>query len=290
MEKLLLRPDISGHFAHILSSNLTPLIERHVKEAITKTFIPIYSQQSSAMHQDLLRELRNEIHSVKTELTAWQSEAFRSQEVCPATLSNIPKLTFSQSSIRELEHTVRALSDQVKYLSVNSAGHHSILQQPQARNSPGTNVPAIQPTLPQSLHRQQNPPQSNQPPSNYGHTISNFQQQPPPPPPPVMHGPWYGSGIAAPQASHPATLPQPPPSQAPSERTPPIKPEQWDEIYLGVLHTQDASKLRELLSHTNPELIMPLNGPSLVSQAVILTLVHRVSLSSLHFGHVSIFK
>jgi hypothetical protein len=81
MEKLLLRPDISGHFAHILSSNLTPLIERHVKEAITKTFIPIYSQQSSVMHQDLLRELRTEIHSVKTELTAWQSEAFRSQEV-----------------------------------------------------------------------------------------------------------------------------------------------------------------------------------------------------------------
>jgi hypothetical protein len=84
MEKLLLRPDISGHFAHILSSNLTPLIERHVKEAIAKTFIPIYSQQASAMHQDLLRELRNEIHSVKTELTAWQSEAFRSQEVPPS--------------------------------------------------------------------------------------------------------------------------------------------------------------------------------------------------------------
>lgn len=81
IEKLLLRPDISGHFAHILSSNLTPLIERQIKEAITKTFIPVYSQQSSAMHQEVLRELRNEIHTVKTELTAWQSEAFRSQEV-----------------------------------------------------------------------------------------------------------------------------------------------------------------------------------------------------------------
>ena len=81
VEKLLLRPDISGHFSHILSSNLTPLIERHVKEAISKTFIPIYSQQSSVMHQELLRELRTEIHNVKTELTTWQSEAFRSQEV-----------------------------------------------------------------------------------------------------------------------------------------------------------------------------------------------------------------
>lgn len=81
MEKLLLRPDISNHFAHILSSNLTPLIERHVKDAVAKTFIPMYSQQSSSMHQELLRELRTEIHSVKTELTAWQSEAFRNHEV-----------------------------------------------------------------------------------------------------------------------------------------------------------------------------------------------------------------
>lgn len=172
---------------------------------------------------------------------------------------------------------MRALSDQVKYLSVNSAGHHNLLQQSQARNSPGTNVPAIQPTLPQSLNRQQNPPQMNLPSSNYGHNISNFQQQQPPPQPQPLHGPWYGTGLAAPQASHPATLPQAPPQQQPpSDRTPPIKPEQWDDIYLGVLHTQDASKLRELLSRTNPDLIMPLNGPSLVSQAVILTLVHRV--------------
>jgi hypothetical protein len=71
-------------------------------------------------------------------------------------------------------------------------------------------------------------------------------------------------------------MPQPPPQQSQQNQSPPIKADQWDEIYLGVLHTQDASKLRELLSHTNPELIMPLNGPALVSQAVILTLVHRV--------------
>lgn len=81
IEKLLLRSDIAGHFAHVMSSNLIPLIERHVKEAIQKTFVPIYSQQSSIMHQELLRELRAEIHNVKTELTAWQGEAFRSQEV-----------------------------------------------------------------------------------------------------------------------------------------------------------------------------------------------------------------
>jgi len=32
-----------------------------------------------------------------------------------------------------------------------------------------------------------------------------------------------------------------------------------------------------LLSRTNPEVVLPLNGPPLVSQAVILTLVHRLS-------------
>lgn len=128
--------------------------------------------------------------------------------------------------------------------------------------------------------RSQNIPPVNPPPSNYGHTHNNFQQQQQQQPQQQpLHAPWFASGIAAPQASHPATLPQPPPPQPQpqQERTPPIKPEQWDEMYLGVLHTQDASKLRELLSHTNPELIMPLNGNSLVSQAVILTLVHRLS-------------
>lgn len=81
MEKLLFRPDISNHLAHVLATNLTPIIERHVKDAIAKTFIPVYSQQASAMHQELLRELRGEIHGVKSELTAWQNEAFRSHDV-----------------------------------------------------------------------------------------------------------------------------------------------------------------------------------------------------------------
>lgn len=83
IEKLLLRPDISAHFAHLLSSSLTPLLERQVKEAVTKTFLPVYSQQSSSYHQEVLRELRTEMHSLKSEVTAWQNDAFRNQEVCP---------------------------------------------------------------------------------------------------------------------------------------------------------------------------------------------------------------
>lgn len=188
-------------------------------------------------------------------------------------------LTLLQTSIRELEHTVRTLSEQVKFLSMNPAGPPSTLHQfqppPQVHNSPGPSVAQHAP--PSNSHlRQQNMPPPPQP-QNYPH---NFQQQPPPP---VMHPAWYGPAIAAPQASHPATIPQPPPQPPQQERTPPIKAEQWDDIYLNILHTQDPSKLRELLAHTNPELIMPLNGPTLVSQAVLLTLVHRVRGSLLAF-------
>ncbi|KAF9001924.1 hypothetical protein BDQ17DRAFT_1357730 [Cyathus striatus] len=265
MEKLLLRPDISSHFAHVLSNNLTPLIERHVKDAISKTFIPIYSQQSSAMHQEILRELRHELHNIKSELTAWQGEAFRSHE----------------SSIRELEHTVRTLSEQVKYLSMNTSGSlHHLPPSQKAQHSPGLGVTQIPSNIGQPSHmRPQNipPPNNPPPPPNYAHNVPSYQ---PPSQPPPMHSQWFGANIAAPQASHPATLPPTLPSQSQQqqqERSSPIKPDQWDEMYLGVLHTQDAGKLRDLLSRTNPELVMPLNGSSLVSQAVILTLLHRLS-------------
>lgn len=257
IEKLLLRSDFSSHFAHNISTTLTPLIERHVKEAIAKTFIPVYSQQSSAIHQELLREMRAELHSVKTELTSWHTELSRNHE----------------SSIRDLEHTVRTLSDQIKYLSMNTSASGIHLQQTQpSHNSP---VPAVS-QIQQPHLRQPALPTGVQSTSNYVPT--KFSQQPQQQP--VIHSSWFPSGIAAPQASHPATIPQPPQAQAQpitQDRSPPIKHDQWDEIYLSVLQTQDASKLRDLLSHTNPELIMPLNGQCLVSQAVILTLIHRLS-------------
>ncbi|KAJ7273234.1 hypothetical protein C8J57DRAFT_1317219 [Mycena rebaudengoi] len=251
MEKLLLRPDISAHFAQMLSSSLTPLIDRHVKDAVNKSLIPSFAQQSAAMHQELLREVRTEIHGLKSELTSWQSEAFRGQE----------------TSIRELEHTVRALAEQVKFLSLNPPPPttlHQFQQPQQVHNSPGPSVQHAQSTgmaQPPPHLRQPNMQQNmqqNLPPvaqQQGGYPPHNFQQHPQPPP--VMQPAWYGPAIAAPQASHPATMPQPP--QAPQqqqERTPPIK------------GRSDPAKLRELLSHTNPELIMPLNGPTLLSAVI----------------------
>jgi len=44
-----------------------------------------------------------------------------------------------------------------------------------------------------------------------------------------------------------------------------------------VLGTQDIRQLRELLARSNPEGVMPLKGQPPLSQAVILTLVHRLA-------------
>jgi hypothetical protein len=83
IEKLLLRPDVSSHVARTFSAAVTPIIERHVKEAINKTLIPAYTAQSSAMHQELSHEIHAEMLNIKKEVIAWQSEALRGQEVGP---------------------------------------------------------------------------------------------------------------------------------------------------------------------------------------------------------------
>ncbi|KIK63644.1 hypothetical protein GYMLUDRAFT_40712 [Collybiopsis luxurians FD-317 M1] len=275
LEKLLTRSDISGHFSHLLSSQLTPLIERHVKEAVNKTLIPVYSQQSSAMHQDLLRELRNELHSFKSEMTSWQNETIRNQE----------------SSIRELERNMRALSDQVKFMSMNLTGStlHQIQHPAPTHGSPASNVSQSsglnQMNQPPASHRQPNLPSL---PSTSSQISSQLSSQLPSQMPQYSMGTqgssyqpqgtqpqWFSHSIAAPQASHPVV--PPPPAHPQPQRSPSIPPDQWDEMYLGVLHTQDTNKLRELLATTDPDLIMPLNGTPLVSQAVVLTLVHRLA-------------
>src|ERR1700722_11916878 len=170
-----------------------------------------------------------------------------------------------QSLIRDLEHTVRSLADQVKFLSMNAPPvlpmHHHVT----TRGSPVPSVPHAQTNMNQLPHRPQPVPPAA---TNYA---QNYQQQAQPAP---IHGPWYTPPtIAAPQASHPAAPPPPPPQ---IQRTPPVQQEDWDETYLAVLGTQDPRQLRDLLVRSNPEVIMPMNGPGPLSKAVILTLLHRV--------------
>ncbi|KAF5386777.1 hypothetical protein D9615_001668 [Tricholomella constricta] len=276
LEKLLFRADISAHFAHILSTNLTPLLGGHVHEAMSKTFVPLYNQQMNRMHQELSQELRHEIHGLKAELMSWQRDLFRNQE----------------TSIRELEHTVRTLSDHVKFLSLNPAASMHSLQQSQTRNSPGSIVPPVQGGMNQMHPRQQNPPVPSQGPASYGHKLGTLQQQlqpqQAPQAPPVVHPSWYSSSIAAPQASHPATIPQPPPppplpqpqpqlKQQPEPKTSPDANDTWESIFLPAVLSEDLRDLQVLLGRMNADVVMPLDRPGPLSQPVILTAMHRLA-------------
>ena len=77
----MLRPDVSTHVARNFSVTVTPLIERHVKESITKTLIPAYAEATTAMQMNLSREISSEILNLKKEIVTWQGEALRGTEV-----------------------------------------------------------------------------------------------------------------------------------------------------------------------------------------------------------------
>ena len=81
MEKLLLRPTLSNHFANLISSTLTPVIERQIKDLLGSNFYQYQSQQTSSLHQDLVREMRSEIAAIKSDLGNWHGENIRTQEV-----------------------------------------------------------------------------------------------------------------------------------------------------------------------------------------------------------------
>lgn len=253
IERMLLRPDISLHIARTVSGAVTPVIEKQVKDAITKTLIPAYTQQSSAMHQELSREIHTEILNLKKDIITWQTEALRGQETI----------------IRELEQSVRMLSEQVKFLALNPP---TIIQQAPSRYSPSASSSQHQQGVPQLLRQQGLVPTTQS--HSYNPPMQGPFQQPQQQQPP-MHGNWFNANIAAPQASHP-TAPPPLPTKQ-TMRSSPAQPEEWDDTYLAVLGNQDIRQLRELLARSNPDVTMPLNGPSPLSQAVILTLVHRLT-------------
>ncbi|KAH9934831.1 uncharacterized protein B0H18DRAFT_978500 [Fomitopsis serialis] len=86
IERMLLRPEISSQIARNVSNAVTPVVERQLKETVSKNLIQVYQQQTNHMHQEL------------------SQTAFRSQE----------------GMIRELEQTVRSLAEQMRLLSHNS--------------------------------------------------------------------------------------------------------------------------------------------------------------------------
>ena len=82
IEKMFVKPEVSNQIARNLSSALTPVIERHVKETVANTLVPVYQARTTQMHQDLSHEIRTEIAGLKQEVISWQNDSFRKQEVC----------------------------------------------------------------------------------------------------------------------------------------------------------------------------------------------------------------
>ena len=191
---------------------------------------------------------------LRKEIVTWQNESSRTQD----------------NVIRDLEQTVKMLSEQVKYLALNNSVSNTPSHMLPSRGSPAPPAPTNQQQsglVNQYRHQGQLPAQQ----SGYSQQHGGYQQTLPPPP--VLHNPqaWFNANIAAPQASHPTA---PPPVQT---HTPPAPTEEWDESYLAVLGTQDLRQLKDLLARSNPEVTMPLGSTPPLSQAVILTLVHRLA-------------
>ncbi|KAH8833421.1 kinase-like domain-containing protein [Flagelloscypha sp. PMI_526] len=57
----------------------------------------------------------------------------------------------------------------------------------------------------------------------------------------------------------------------------PRRTRDWEKIFLDVLESQNHNELRSLLACAGTDEIVPTNGPPLVSQAVVLALMHRLA-------------
>jgi len=255
IEKLLLRPDVSNNVARTFSSAITPLIERNVKETINKTLVPAYIEATTALQQETVQEIMDQVAHIKQDLTTWQNESMKS----------------THNLIRDMDQTIRSLTEQVKTLAtqVNTRSP-----------TPRTETAAVD----YSQHHRQGPgPNNSAPPPSY---LSYPQPQPQPQPqsqpqPQPQQGGWVNPGITqsiqAPLGPPPQAIPNivSPPIQAPA----PVRVEDWDSTFLNTLGQNDHKQLRDLLSRSPPDVVLPVGQSSPLSQTVILALIHRMAMS-----------
>lgn len=164
-----------------------------------------------------------------------------------------------------MEHTLRNLSDQVKLLSMNFSigasqphGHHQVRV---PASPPGSSGSMGHPPLPAHMRQPVGPQMQS-----YPGAVGVYDRQPP-----AQAQGWYQQPSMANQPTPPSTS-----TQAVNLPTSSSKADEWEEIFMTVLTSQDLRQLQELLARSNPEVILPSNGKAPLSQAVILTLVHRV--------------
>ncbi|KAG8865326.1 hypothetical protein FRB96_000216 [Tulasnella sp. 330] len=258
IEKLLLRPDVSNNVARTFSSAITPLIERNVKEMINKSLVPAYTEATSAMQQEIVQEVIGQVGQIKKDIAAWQNESLKG----------------THNLIRDMDQTIRSLTEQVRTLAMqvqaNSARsatprtETTAVEYPQQhhRQAPVTTAPSTSSFLPSYSQPQQ---------GSWGNPTMNTQpvQSPLGPllPPPTM-------ASAAPPTQAPA------PAPAPHRAEPtPHRNEDWDSTFLNTLGQNDHKQIRDLLSRTPPDSVLPVGQVSPLSQTVILALIHRLALS-----------
>lgn len=183
-----------------------------------------------------------------------------------------------------MDQTIRAMAEQMKFISMSLPALSQGSMGSRSSGSPSAASSATfasgQSPMNAAHHRAPALPPMN---SNYAPT--NYQQGPTPS---ALHNQWYapplsgshGNGQSGlPQSASQNVMQQPPPPTGP-------RPEEMDDTFLAVLGTQDMKQLRELLARSTPDVIMPTSGTGPLSQAVILTLVHRVSLFQIPLWHL----
>jgi len=75
-------------------------------------------------------------------------------------------------------------------------------------------------------------------------------------------------------AAHGFPVPQPPVQQSQYQQD---RPEEWEKAFLTALSSPDIRPLRELLAQCPADKVMPLNGPLLVGQTIVLSVIHKVA-------------
>jgi hypothetical protein len=155
----------------------------------------------------------------------------------------------SKAVIQELERTVKTLADQAKTLSLNATGStHPILAQPSQTHVSRTEFACSRPPNSSTIKCEHTACQLTRPKLCLYTTVavlfSNRSGR-------SSHITWYPPAIAAPLASHLATIPQSPPAQEPTPLS--MKPEQRDEAYLSVLQRAMSFGQNPLVSKNIPE-------------------------------------
>jgi hypothetical protein len=235
---------------------------------------------------DQVRALQLQVQSLQTQappphMPSGMSPAHRSS---PSGVLPPQPIQTTQSNLQHpLPHQHVSTSSHLRSGALgtfNSANALPALLSQQLPSQPTQQQPqpnVLQQQLPPSWQQVQGPP-----PLQPQQQSQQQQYQPPPPAQPV---PTYAQQPYKPQPQQQAPAP---PQQMPPQQAAPItrvvggnvgsSGEDWDDIFLATLQRQDPRQLRDLLARCNPDVVMPAKRElSPIGQAVVLTLIHRVS-------------